>query len=176
MFTGTSPLVPPTVKTKHDFNILQSWGNLSPYYSVYSHGLPESSSLIPEGCELTELHWLQRHGARYPTLRADGPAGIAARLKAAKGWKGEDDLEFLNGWTYKLGAEVLTPFGRQQLCESRDCYHSEREQLEGHLSRDGRKRRKLIIVNLGVSARVKYGFLLDKMKGRLPVFRTESQE
>jgi hypothetical protein len=30
--------------------------------------------------------------------------------------------------------------------------------------------------NLGVSARMKYGFLLDKMGGRLPVFRTESQE
>lgn len=32
------------------------------------------------------------------------------------------------------------------------------------------------IVDLGVSARVKYGFLLDKMKGKLPVFRTETQE
>lgn len=31
-------------------------------------------------------------------------------------------------------------------------------------------------VDLGVSARVKYGYLLDKMMGRLPVFRTESQE
>lgn len=30
--------------------------------------------------------------------------------------------------------------------------------------------------NLGVAARIKYGFLLDKMKGRLPVFRTESQD
>lgn len=34
----------------------------------------------------------------------------------------------------------------------------------------------LMIVNLGVAARLKYGFLLDKMKGRLPVFRTETQE
>ena len=31
-------------------------------------------------------------------------------------------------------------------------------------------------VNLGVSARVKYGFLLEEFKDRLPVFRTESQE
>ena len=117
MFTGISPLVPPSTKTKHSFSIMQSWGNLSPYHSVESHGLPESSSLIPEGCELTELHWLQRHGARYPTLGNGGPAGIAARLKAAKGWTGSDDLAFLNNWSYKLGAEVLTPFGRQQLCE-----------------------------------------------------------
>lgn len=34
----------------------------------------------------------------------------------------------------------------------------------------------LVVVNLGVAARVKYGFLLEKMEGRLPVFRTESQE
>lgn len=31
-------------------------------------------------------------------------------------------------------------------------------------------------VNLGVAARVKYGFLLDKMNGQLPVFRTETQD
>jgi hypothetical protein len=31
-------------------------------------------------------------------------------------------------------------------------------------------------VSLGVAARIKYGFLLDKMNGRLPVFRTETQE
>jgi hypothetical protein len=31
-------------------------------------------------------------------------------------------------------------------------------------------------VSLGVAARIKYGFLLDKMSGRLPVLRTETQE
>ena len=161
MFTGIAPLVPPTVKTKHSFNILHSWGNLSTYHSVESHGLPEGSSLIPEGCELEELHWLQRHGARYPTTQADGPAGIAARLKAAEGWTAKGELDFLNGWEYKLGAEVLTPFGRQQLCK---------------WSMAGVKAEMLTSVNLGVAARLKYGFLLDKMKGRLPVFRTETQE
>ena len=34
----------------------------------------------------------------------------------------------------------------------------------------------ICLVNLGVAARLKYGHLLDKMNGRLPVFRTESQE
>jgi hypothetical protein len=61
-----------------------------------------------------------------------GPAVFASRLHdAAKQWKGKDDLSFLNGWTYKLGEEVLTPFGRQQLFD------------------------------LGVSMRIKYGFLLN---------------
>ena len=117
LFTGVAPLVPPDVKAKHGANVMHSWGNLSPFHSVDSHGLPESSSIIPEGCELEELHWLQRHGARYPTTQADGPAGIAARLKASSGWKAKGELSFLNQWDYKLGAEVLTPFGRQQLCK-----------------------------------------------------------
>ncbi|KAK4690069.1 hypothetical protein P7C73_g38, partial [Tremellales sp. Uapishka_1] len=144
LYSGTAPLIPP-VKSQN-FNIIQHWGNLSPYYSVASHGLAETNSLIPEGCELKEMHWLQRHGARYPTSGGDGPAGVSSRLRSAEGWTAKGDLQFLNDWSYKLGAELLTPFGRSQL------------------------------FNLGVAARVKYGFLLDKMDGRLPVFRTESQD
>jgi hypothetical protein len=63
MHTGVNPLAPPSSQ-KGKFNIMQHWGNLSPYYSVDSHGLDDSNSLIPHGCELEELHWLQRHGAR----------------------------------------------------------------------------------------------------------------
>lgn len=92
------------------------------------------------------MHWLQRHGARYPTSNPLGPAGFAKRIGAAKGWKAGGKLAFLNHWDYKLGAELLTPFGRSQL------------------------------YNLGVAARVKYGFLLERFNGRLPVLRTETQE
>ena len=46
-----------------------------------------------------------------------GPAGVASRLAATSGWTASGDLEFLNGWEYKLGSEILTPFGRGQLCE-----------------------------------------------------------
>ncbi|WVF67719.1 hypothetical protein IAT40_002478 [Kwoniella sp. CBS 6097] len=146
-YTNVNPLVAPTEKASGSFSIIQHWGNLSPFYSVSSHGLPETSSLIPETCELDQLHWLQRHGARYPTSYPEGPGALASRLKEAKGQlKGKGHLKFLNDWSYKLGAEILTPFGRSQL------------------------------FNLGVTARVKYGYLLDKMKGRLPVFRTESQD
>lgn len=97
---------------------MYNWGNLSPYHSVKSHGLPESSQLVPDGCELEEMHWLQRHGARYPTSSTNGPAGFAQRIKEASGWKASGDLKFLHGYEYKLGAELLTPFGRSQLCES----------------------------------------------------------
>jgi len=56
------------------------------------------------------------------------------------------NLSFLNDWSYKLGAELLTPFGREEL------------------------------FNLGVSFRVKYGHLIESDSKKLPVFRTESQD
>jgi hypothetical protein len=74
---------------------------------------------------------------------------MARRLhETAKEWDATGRLAFLNEWTYKLGEEVLTPFGRQQL------------------------------YNLGVGMRLKYGFLLEDFtaQNKLPVFRTESQD
>ena len=121
------PLVP-LVSHKKSFHIPSHWGNLSPYRSIKSHGLDDASPLIPEGCELVELHWLQRHGARYPTSAPGGPEDFAKRLKAARskeqggesdnGWKAKGELKWLNDWEYKLGREVLTPYGRSQLCKS----------------------------------------------------------
>lgn len=145
MYSGVAPLVPPPASTGKSFNIMQHWGNLSPYHTA-NHGLDDSSALIPEGCELDEMHWLQRHGARYPTSNPHGPAGFAQRVLKAKNWKASGQLDFLNNWTYMLGAELLTPFGRSQL------------------------------YNLGVAARVHYGFLLDRFEDRLPVLRTTSQD
>lgn len=53
---------------------------------------------------------------RYPTTDIHGPAGVPLRLKESKEWKASGDLTFLNEWEYALGAEILTPFGRSQLC------------------------------------------------------------
>jgi hypothetical protein len=55
-----------------EFNILQSWGQLSPWYSVGSHGLDEAEAVEPRGCRVVGMHWLQRHGARYPTSDFEG--------------------------------------------------------------------------------------------------------
>ncbi|KZS96658.1 phosphoglycerate mutase-like protein [Sistotremastrum niveocremeum HHB9708] len=135
------------------FDLFKSWGNLSPWYTVPSHtfGLPSSSPSVPDSCVITGLHFLHRHGARYPTRWSSyaGPASFATRLhNDTDSWEARGDLEFLNDWTYKLGEEVLTPFGRQQLYD------------------------------LGVSLRLKYGFLLENFTkaNELPVFRTESQD
>ncbi|KAJ8482596.1 hypothetical protein ONZ45_g14889 [Pleurotus djamor] len=119
------------VKKKHKkkpFDLLKSWGNLSPWYSVgrKAFGL-NSGPEAPETCRITGLHLLHRHGARYPTAWTSygGPANFATKLH-----------------------NILTPFGRQQLYD------------------------------LGVSMRLKYGYLLQNFtdSNTIPVFRTESQD
>ncbi|KAF8839264.1 phosphoglycerate mutase-like protein [Paxillus ammoniavirescens] len=142
----------PSMPRERPFDLFRSWGNLSPWYSVPrgAFGIDEGPE-PPEGCEIMGVHVLHRHGARYPTAWSNfgGPATLAKRLhESAKEWEATGRLAFLNDWTYKLGEEVLTPFGRQQLYD------------------------------LGVSMRLKYGFLLEKFtaQNRLPVFRTESQD
>ncbi|KAK7691641.1 hypothetical protein QCA50_005040 [Cerrena zonata] len=157
LHTGAPHLVAPSFESHNSssssqFDLFKHWGNLSPWFSVErgSFGL-DSSPEAPEGCRVTGLHLLHRHGARYPTGYASygGPANFSSRLhnNAAK-WTGKGPLSFMNDWTYKLGEEVLTPFGRQQLFD------------------------------LGVSMRIKYGYLLQNFTetNTLPVFRTESQD
>ncbi|KAH9938972.1 phosphoglycerate mutase-like protein [Epithele typhae] len=90
------------------FDVARSWGNLSPYWSLGgAWGLPNTSEIIPAGCELTQAHLLHRHGARYPTSGGP-PAVFASKIQAAAnstGFNATGPLAFLNTWTYELGAE-----------------------------------------------------------------------
>lgn len=53
---------------KRKFNMLEKWGNLSPWYSIERGGFGlDSGPETPETCRITGLHFLHRHGARYPT-------------------------------------------------------------------------------------------------------------
>ncbi|KZP16862.1 acid phosphatase, partial [Athelia psychrophila] len=127
------PLVKPAAagESTKAFDVTKYWGNLSPMQSVDSV-LTESSPLIPAGCSLNQVHLVHRHGARYPS-GGGGPAPFATTLHNATlagGFSASGSLEFLNTWTYKLGAELLTPFGREEL------------------------------FNLGIGFRVQYGDLL----------------
>jgi hypothetical protein len=49
------------------FNLFHTWNNLSPWYSIERgrFGL-DSSPNTPDTCRITGLHFLHRHGARYP--------------------------------------------------------------------------------------------------------------
>jgi hypothetical protein len=52
---------------KPKFNLFHMWNNLSPWYSIERgrFGL-DSSPNTPDTCQITGLHFLHRHGARYP--------------------------------------------------------------------------------------------------------------
>lgn len=133
-------------------DMMRYWGNLAPWYSVHSadYGLPDASPLVPAGCEITQMHLLYRHGARYPTEGA-GPEKFARKLHNATKTGSlafSGNLTFLADWTYKLGSDLLTPFGRSQN------------------------------FMLGVAYRQLYGHLLNNFTqaGTLPVFRTQSQD
>ncbi|KZV97383.1 phosphoglycerate mutase-like protein [Exidia glandulosa HHB12029] len=151
------PVVAPvrTRDAKKNFDAPAAWGNLSPYNSLSSipsnSNFPPTSPAIPHGCSLSQLHVLHRHGIRYPELN-DPPYEFAQRLaknvKKGKGFTARGELKFLNTWRYRLGAETLAPLGRAQM------------------------------VNLGISLRMKYGGILKSYadSGRLPVFRTTSQD
>ena len=59
-------------KGKHghpkSFDLFKSWGNLSPWYSVGKDTFGVGSTPErPDTCVITGLHFLHRHGARYPT-------------------------------------------------------------------------------------------------------------
>ncbi|KAJ6595075.1 phosphoglycerate mutase-like protein [Mycena vulgaris] len=128
------PLVNPGTSGKagNDFDVVHQFGSLGPWRSVESFGLPDASAKIPSNCKLDQVHLVHRHGARYPTTGAP-PSAFATLLHglaSTTGVNATGPLAFLSTWEYKLGAEILTPFGRSQLFD------------------------------LGVGFRVKYGELL----------------
>ena len=123
-FGGQGLLIVPDEFKEKKVDLLKKWGNLSPWYSnpVGTFGV-ETGSEIPDGCSVTGLHFLHRHGARYPTgdcelsnISASGriklirlsvfiatstttPASFAGKLHQTGGnWTATGKLAFLNDW------------------------------------------------------------------------------
>ena len=67
-FGGQGLLIVPDDLSDGKFNLLEKWGNLSPWRSnpPGTFGV-KSGPETPQGCSVTGLHLLHRHGARYPT-------------------------------------------------------------------------------------------------------------
>ncbi|MBW0530499.1 hypothetical protein O181_070214 [Austropuccinia psidii MF-1] len=143
----------------NDFKPIKSWGNLSPFHSLHptNFGI-KFAPFVPTGCSIDQVHLLHRHGARYPTSDSSTTkfAKLIQSAKANQTFKAHHQLAFLNDWSYQLGTEILTPFGRSQMFQ------------------------------LGVSYRQKYGFLLSNLTSQFNqsssinqkklVFRTTSQD
>ncbi|KAI0629941.1 acid phosphatase [Trametes polyzona] len=96
--------VPKSLRTK--------WGQYSPWRALDKYHGP------PAGCNITQVHILQRHGARYPNAE-DGENYAKAVEHLASADKFRDErLKFLKEYEYGLGADDLVPFGAAQTFES----------------------------------------------------------
>ncbi|KUI67836.1 3-phytase A [Cytospora mali] len=123
-FVANQPLqtaIPIEGMTSSNESIFQMMGFLSPYMPSPGFGVNEYP--LPAGAEIVQLQMLSRHGSRYPT-GGTGSSVVVFGDKIAKakstgsGFKASGPLEFLNDWSYQLGAEILVPKGRQELFDS----------------------------------------------------------
>ncbi|KAJ5994695.1 hypothetical protein N7481_001672 [Penicillium waksmanii] len=95
-------------------DVKTSWGNLSPYADALGFGISQG---YPVGCELSQVHVLHRHGQRYPTEWDGGSMEKFAQKLGNYSKKNPDrkvgigPLEFLHGWEYTLGLDMLLPTG-----------------------------------------------------------------
>jgi hypothetical protein len=105
----------PIVGNTKNGNIFQMHGQLSHYFpNPDGFGVDEHS--LPAGSNITYLYMLHRHGSRYPTTGSGAPTLGAKLLNATLTgkFKATGDVAFLNSWKYLLGAEILTPVGKQE--------------------------------------------------------------
>lgn len=94
--------------------ISHSWGQYSPYFSVPSEIEPS----LPDGCELTFVQILSRHGARAPTFnKAVEYINLIKKIQTSTTHYASG-YEFLKTYNYTLGADQLTPMGQQQMVNS----------------------------------------------------------
>jgi len=94
--------------------ISHSWGQYSPYFRVPS----EISPTAPDKCVVTFVQLISRHGARYPTIhKSKIYAKTITRIQStARNLTGS--YAFLQKYTYDLGGDDLTDFGRQEMVKS----------------------------------------------------------
>ncbi|TFY79022.1 hypothetical protein EWM64_g4994 [Hericium alpestre] len=86
-------------------SLMRRWGQYAPWIPAQAY------KALPEGCVVSQVNLLQRHGARYPT-EGSGKLYKAAvdKLIAVDKYKAEE-LEFLNKFKYDMGTDDLLPFG-----------------------------------------------------------------
>ncbi|TBU26108.1 acid phosphatase [Dichomitus squalens] len=92
------------------------WGQYAPWRAAGTYVGP------PEGCNVTQVNLLQRHGARYPNAEEGQRYAVAVeRLASAKKFA-DKRLKFLKDYEYDLDADDLTAFGAAQTFESAQVF------------------------------------------------------
>ncbi|KAF9038922.1 acid phosphatase [Hymenopellis radicata] len=90
----------------------KNWAQYSPYTPLAVYSSP------PDGCVVSQVNLIQRHGARFPT------SGASTRIRAALEKLSnaanitDNRLKFLDGYQYDLGQDDLVPLGALQSRQS----------------------------------------------------------
>lgn len=100
----------PIMNSPPQGNIFQLQGQLSHYFAN-PNGFGVDEFALPQGANITSLYMLSRHGSRYPT---DTSTFVQKLVNNTGKYNATGQLSFLNNWTYKLGAQILTPVGRSE--------------------------------------------------------------
>lgn len=102
-----------------------AWGQYSPYFKVPS----EIVSNVPSQCRVTFAQVLSRHGARDPTMsKTLAYSQVIEKIKSKVGiFRG--DFAFLANYSYTLGADQLTDFGKQEMVNSGWAFFTQYEDL-----------------------------------------------
>ncbi|KAI4250514.1 MAG: hypothetical protein L6R40_000113 [Gallowayella cf. fulva] len=121
-FVANAPLETaiPILGDTQNASIFHLMGHLSPYFPN-PDGFGAQEMPLPPGARIGQVHVLHRHGSRYPTTGAGAQkfgTALASQIKGGTAANFTGALAFLNSWTYKLGAEILVPVGRQELFDS----------------------------------------------------------
>ncbi|CAE6441626.1 unnamed protein product [Rhizoctonia solani] len=103
----------PALPTYHlDRKLIEHLGPYGPRHAVPS----KISSDTPEGCSVSMISILQRHGARYPTGDGEGARIEAALNKLSRVTSTTDpSLEFALDFKYPYMADQMVLFGQKQM-------------------------------------------------------------
>ncbi|CAK3886707.1 multiple inositol polyphosphate phosphatase [Lecanosticta acicola] len=100
--------------------ISRYWGQISPYRDNAADIFGVQDVGLPDGCQVEQVHTLQRHAQRFPTSAFDDGANderFAAKVynftQASPAAKFSGPLSFLNSYRYELGEGLLTGIGAQ---------------------------------------------------------------
>ncbi|KAF2860705.1 phosphoglycerate mutase-like protein [Piedraia hortae CBS 480.64] len=121
-FPSTTYIPPQPLETQIPIRGNDKNGNIFQLMAQLSHYFPNPDGFgvdeykLPEEAKIVQLNMLSRHGSRYPT--SDSGALVLAEKIGNHTSKFTGELEFLNSWKSKLGADILVPVGKEELFES----------------------------------------------------------
>lgn len=101
------------------------WAQYSPWRAMEEYRAP------PEGCVVTQVNLLERHGARYPTYDAEVEIKAALEKMQAVRAYADEKFGFIPDFVYDLGTEDLVPLGWMQAREHGEMDYARYSHLFG---------------------------------------------